>query len=92
MAGKDTEGAVKADNPTSDHNQELNQELNAGIVQSRKSWVTSATEGAMAPETWYYTWKAVSTRFQFQILFVIKSTKLHLRTTRASDNYINLEV
>ena len=91
MASKDTEGAVKADNPTSDHNRELNKELSVGTVQSRKSLVTSATEGEMAPETWYYTWRAVSTRFQFQILFVIKTT-IQLRTTRTSDNYIILEV
>ena len=72
MASKGSESAVKADNPASDnksdHNptSDHNREPTVGTLQSGKSWVTSATEGEMAPQTWYYTWRAVSVRFMFK--------------------------
>ena len=65
MASKGTDSAVTVDNPTSNNNGDHNPEPTVGTLESRKSWVTSATEGEMAPQIWYYTWRAVSVRLCF---------------------------
>ena len=56
MASQDNVETIKTDKTASEHDQDPN----TATLQSGKSWVTSATEGEMAPQAWYYTWRAVS--------------------------------